>query len=319
MPQVSVVVPLYNKASYVLRTLESVAAQTLTDFEVIVVDDGSTDGGADIVATVSDSRFKLVRQANAGPGAARNHGLREASAPYVAFVDADDIWLPDFLRQARALLERHPAAAAVSCGWFEYPGGASHREWWKAHGIEEGLFAISADMSVERLFSMIGYMNPSTILAKSEAVRRWGGFYEDGCLYGEDTTLWLRVFLNEPFYFHLTPLVKLDVEASQLCRNYRGARPVEPFLLDPGILRSVCPQALLPLLERLLKLSACKTAAVLGFWGEWRGARQLVRSYVNPRDWRTPLFSVALLSSSPLVRPIGWLARSLGVERYRRS
>ena len=116
MPLVSIVMPLYNKAPYVLRSLESVGAQTVTDLEIIVVDDGSTDEGPDLVARSSDPKIRLVRQANAGPGAARNRGLMEAQAPYVAFLDADDCWLPQFLEQNLAFLESHPHAAAVSCG-----------------------------------------------------------------------------------------------------------------------------------------------------------------------------------------------------------
>lgn len=310
MPRVSIVIPLYNKAPYVLRTLESVAAQTTTDFEVIVVDDGSSDGSADLAAKFGDPRFKLLRQANAGPGAARNRGLREASAAHVAFIDADDVWLPKFLEENLALLQRYPAATAVSSGWIKYPNGASDADSWIARGVEEGLFVISEETTADRLFAMLAYMNPSTVLAKSEVIRRWGGFYEDRCLYGEDTTLWLKILLNEPVYFNLHALAKLDVEASELCRNYRGARPIEPFLLDPRILRSACPKTSLPLLERLLKIFACKTAAVLGFWGQWRQARELVDRFLSPRDWRTPLFLPAVVSSSPFITPIGWLARS---------
>jgi hypothetical protein len=122
-------------------------------------------------------------------------------------------------------------------------------------------------------------------------------------------TLWLKVLLNESWYFDFSPLVKLDFQASQLCRNYVQARPIEPFLLDPLILRNACPQALLPLLERLLKTSACKTAAVLGYWGKWRQARQLMTRFITLRDWRTRLFFLAVLSSTPIIIPIAWLAR----------
>ncbi|MFY9718201.1 MAG: glycosyltransferase [Candidatus Cybelea sp.] len=311
MPLVSVIVPLYNKAPYVLRALESVAAQAVEDFEVIVVDDGSTDGGGDIVAGIPDSRFRLIRQANAGPGAARNRGLREARAPYVAFLDADDRWLPNFLSENVSILERHPSAAAVSCGWYEHPGNAFPAKWWRDCHIAEGLVTISPATNADHLVGMIAYTNPSTMLARSESVRRWGGFYEAGCRYGEDATLYTRMFLNEPFYFHARQLATMDVQASELCRNYSSVRPVEPFLLDEGMLFDVCPPPLRAVLAQFLKVRACKTASVLGFWGEWRRANELARRFISPRDWQTPLFALAVLSSSPFVMPIGWAARSL--------
>ncbi len=315
MPRVSVVIPLYNKAPYILRTLESVAAQSMSDFEVIVVDDGSTDCGAAVVRSFADPRFRVISQANAGPGAARNRGLLQARARYVAFLDADDRWLPDFLQQNLELLKRHPQAAAVSCGWYEYPSNRPATKWWTACDIQDGLIAIGPDTSAQRVVALIAYMNPSTVLARTESVRRAGGFYEERCLYAEDALLWLRIFLNEPIYFYSQPLVKMDVEASELCRNYRRMRPIEPFLLDANLLLGACPTPLLPVLQQFLKIRACKTAAVLGFWGDWRQARQLVRRFVVTRDWQTPLFPVAVLSSSPLVKPIGWMARSLAVRR----
>jgi glycosyltransferase involved in cell wall biosynthesis len=311
MPLVSVIVPLYNKAPYVLRALESVAAQTVEDLEVIVVDDGSTDGGDEIASRFPDSRFRLIRQANAGPGAARNRGLREAGAPYVGFLDADDRWLPQFLAENVSILERHPTAAAVCCGWYEDPGGAFPPKWWRDCHTDEALVTLSPRTRVDDLVGMIAYTNPSTILGRTQSVARWGGFYEAGSRYGEDATLYLKMFLNEPFYFHPRQLAAMDVEASELCRNYRTVRPIEPFLLDESIVVDVCPPPLLPLLRQFLKARACKTASVLGYWGEWRRANELARRFIRARDWQTPLFALAVLSSSPLVMPIGWAARSL--------
>ena len=86
------------------RALESISAQTFEDFEVIVVDDGSTDNGAAIVADYPDSRFRLVSQANAGPGAARNAGVEQARGEFLAFLDADDEWFPNYLQESVSLL-----------------------------------------------------------------------------------------------------------------------------------------------------------------------------------------------------------------------
>lgn len=114
MVAVSVIIPLYNKQRYIQRALDSVFAQTYKDYEVLVVDDGSTDNGADIVQRCNDSGVRLIRQANAGPGAARNRGIRESSGPCIAFLDADDEWLPAFLEVSMNHLQTQPDCA--QCG-----------------------------------------------------------------------------------------------------------------------------------------------------------------------------------------------------------
>jgi len=115
-PTVSVVVPAYNAAWCIERTLRSVQAQTFTDLEVLVIDDGSTDDTADRVAATAqgDPRFRLIRQANGGVGAARNRGLAEARGRYVANLDSDDMWTPDFLTEAVASLERAGETATMA-------------------------------------------------------------------------------------------------------------------------------------------------------------------------------------------------------------
>ena len=99
MPFFSVVIPLYNKENYIKQTLESVLCQTFQDFEIVVVDDGSTDDGVEVVKSLSDDRIILYQQPNKGASSARNYGVQVSSSPWVALLDADDIWYKDHLFQ----------------------------------------------------------------------------------------------------------------------------------------------------------------------------------------------------------------------------
>jgi glycosyltransferase involved in cell wall biosynthesis len=111
--KVSVIIPLYNKEPYIGRTLDSVLAQTFTDYEIVVIDDGSTDGSAAVVRGYTDPRIRLIAQPNAGQGAARDRGMREAQGEHFVFLDADDEWHPACLARLIALITDFPQAGAV--------------------------------------------------------------------------------------------------------------------------------------------------------------------------------------------------------------
>jgi glycosyltransferase involved in cell wall biosynthesis len=138
-PRVSVIVPLYDKQRTVEAALGSITAQTREDFEIIVVDDGSRDSGPELVRAFPDSRVRLIRQQNSGPGAARNRGIAEARGKYLAFLDADDEWDPDFLERAVGYLGADPALAAVAFSWMDHPG----RTMRLPRGITAGLQKVS--------------------------------------------------------------------------------------------------------------------------------------------------------------------------------
>lgn len=115
-PLVSVVIAAYNARRYVRKTIESVLWQTVSDLELIFVDDGSADGTADLVAGIQDQRIRIIRRENGGPSAARNCGLRLArSRRFIALLDADDAWDPDKLQQQIAFLEAHRDCAVAGC------------------------------------------------------------------------------------------------------------------------------------------------------------------------------------------------------------
>jgi len=119
LPTFSVIIPLYQKRHRIEACLASVMAQTHPALEVLVVDDGSTDGGGELAQGMATGRLHYVRQVNQGASAARNHGLRLAKGSYVAFLDADDTWLDGHLEALALLASRHPAATIVGSGWSE--------------------------------------------------------------------------------------------------------------------------------------------------------------------------------------------------------
>jgi glycosyltransferase involved in cell wall biosynthesis len=119
-PLVSVIIPAYNAARTLETTVQSVYGQSLQDFEIVIVDDGSKDNTLEVAQRIaaSDSRIKVVAQSNSGAAAARNAGIKAAMGEYVAFLDADDLWLPQKLERQIALLNSEKDAAAVQTGAY---------------------------------------------------------------------------------------------------------------------------------------------------------------------------------------------------------
>lgn len=305
--RVSVVIPLYNKANYITRTLRSVAGQTFEDFETIIVDDGSTDGSGELAAGFPDRRFQVLHQANAGPGAARNRGIEEAHGEVIALLDADDAWMPEYLASS---LERFdepgPEVAAVTSGYIVQPEGISSESLWRKRGLKEGIQRITPDMPGRELAYMAAYMTQSTTVIRKTVCQRWGGYYcKNSCRYAEDTAFCLKVLLNEVVVFQPRVLAHLDFAASQLGRNFAGPRPVEPFLLDPEDVERTCPPELLPLLRRYYARCACRTATVLGAWGETAAARSLVRQYVRVNNTHPAFLLMALFACTPAAGMFG--------------
>jgi glycosyltransferase involved in cell wall biosynthesis len=309
--RVSVIVPLYNKARYVQRCLDSILQQTFADFEVIVIDDGSTDEGPRIVETYPDPRIRLLRQENGGPGAARNRACGEALGDLIAPLDADDAWDPVYLAESVRLMD-HFGQEVVLLTWamMELPSGFSTAVRWKKIGIPDGRFLAVHDSQAELVAAMLSNMLPSSTVIRRPIFEEMGGFYEkDRCLFGEDAYLWLKILLRFEVAFAARPLSLHYLDASELSMNVKGVRPVEPFLTDTAELYRTCPDCQRELLRRILALRACKTASVYGYFGQNQRARDLMKSFVTASDWRLSWFFPALLGCTPAAKWLGALAR----------
>jgi glycosyltransferase involved in cell wall biosynthesis len=118
MPRISAIIPVYNGEKTIRETIESVLNQTFSDFEVIVIDDGSTDSTLEIISSLKDSRIKVFTYPNSGQPESRNRGLSHASGEYISFLDADDLWTPDKLEAQYKALQDNPKAA-VAYSWTD--------------------------------------------------------------------------------------------------------------------------------------------------------------------------------------------------------
>jgi len=157
-------------------------------------------------------------------------------------------------------------------------------------------------------------------VARTELVRRWGGFYEEHCTYGEDSFLWLKFLLCERVAISMRETMAIHREASDL--NFPGqkkVRPVEPFLEHPEQLIEICPPDRLPLLRNFLALRAFKTACLLGYYGQWRRAAELRGRFRQPGDSRIPWYFSSWICSTPIGAGLGAAWRSLNAFRGRGS
>jgi len=187
----SVVVPLYNKVGQVTATLGSVLSQTLPPREVIVIDNGSTDGSVEAVEAIADPRLRLLREERRGPGPARNRGIAEASGEWIAFIDADDLWAPNHLEVLDRLIARHTDCALVGSGFrratLPVTAPSADPAAAAAPSREIDFFA---GKNCDRVWT-------SAVAARRGAVIAAGGFADFPA--GEDTDLWIHLALAGPF------------------------------------------------------------------------------------------------------------------------
>ena len=196
MVAVSVIIPAFNSAQQLPEALESVFNQTFQDFEIIVVDDGSTDSTRELLEGYKN-RITYHYQENAGPSNARNTGIHAANGRYLAFLDADDHWLPAKLELQIELIESDPRLGLVFSD-AEYFGGEKNMvgSYWKQRGCYEQMIAESR--LIQNAFSTLMKINPimpSTALLKRECFEKAGGF-DESLRFVEDKDMWLRISVD---------------------------------------------------------------------------------------------------------------------------
>ena len=213
---ISVVIPLYNKQNAIAATLQSVLAQTYTNYEIIVVDDGSTDGSAEVAeATLLASRlsplaFRLIRKSNGGVSSARNRGIQEAKYDYIALLDGDDLWDEHYLEEQVKLIEDFPEAKmwGVNYAFVKYGITTKYNQ-----GLVEGFRGY-----VKKYFET----KHGDLYCSSSVVIRKDAFEITGCFderiaYSEDLDMWYRIILHYPVVFYDKVLAFYNQDAENRC------------------------------------------------------------------------------------------------------
>lgn len=229
---ISVVIPLYNKKECVAHTLECVLNQTYQEFEVVVVDDGSTDGSAEVVEGFADERIRLIRQENGGVSAARNRGIKEARSEYVAFLDADDEWKPEHLQTLVGLVEKYPQCGAYSTN-YEFKQGDKVKQTILNKIPFEG-----DDGVLTNYFEVASCSHPpvwtSAVCIKKSLLNEIGGF-PVGIKSGEDLLTWALIAIKTGIAFSRIPTSAFclgDDERAQPRRRHVEEDPVGDILTD---------------------------------------------------------------------------------------
>ena len=222
----SVIIPLYNKAPYARKALESVCAQTCRDYELIVINDGSTDNSAivadEYLKATDGIDYKIINQPNAGVSAARNNGVAASHGDYLAFLDADDWWEPTYLERMAQLIMDYPDAGLYACNYVYYKPGKTH----VALNIPTGY--INYPKAYYESNAMPVWTGAAMIPRK--VFNEMGGF-PLGIKLGEDFLLWSKIALQYPVAFLNEALAWYNNDVPATLRATRNLHAPEHHML----------------------------------------------------------------------------------------
>jgi glycosyltransferase involved in cell wall biosynthesis len=314
-PAVSIVIPLYNMEHYIGRALNSILAQTIQDFEVIVVDDGSTDQGSKVVRGFSDHRIHLIQQPNQGVSAARNRGINESQSDLIAFLDADDEWLPGFIETILRLKAKFPDAGLYGTGYqVHYPGSIVHKIYAKNKGdrLLSSYFKAVIDFSES---GNISYpFNSSSFAAWKDALNSVGG-YPLNLKVNEDVVVWGKIALK--YHVAYSPTICSTIHRFTSKRLYGTAEYlVSPF---PDYISTISSDELLKRddvddLRKFCELCILSTASFNIFHGHGARARSELSSVKSP-CYRRKKCEILILSYVPLYM-INFIYRNMRIFSY---
>jgi glycosyltransferase involved in cell wall biosynthesis len=241
---------MYNKEQYIQRTLNSVQRQVVTDYEVLIVDDGSTDGSAAAVEPfLNDRRFRLIRQQNTGEGGARNRGLREAAGSITAFIDADDEWLPSHIQSILNLAALFPTAGFYATGY---------------RSIYRNNFSVSRTINRRSpcliqdyyRFAASGHSVHISSVAMKRCAATSGVFFSENERIGADLEFYLRLSLKTTLAYdpRISSIYRCDIQGSVMSETvWSRDMPLTGQYLANSLAENQIPRSLIPSAQMYLR------------------------------------------------------------------
>lgn len=233
MPLVSVIIPVFNGEKTIQETIESVLSQTITDFELLVINDGSQDRTVEIVECISDSRIKVFSYPNAGQSMSRNRGIEIAKGDYISFIDADDLWTPDKLETQLNALQGNPKAG-VAYSWTDWIDESSQLLGKGSYNTEQG------EVFTKILLNDF-VANGSNVLIRRDALTEVGGF-DPSVTPAEDWDLWLRLAARYEFVAVRSPQILYRISPNSASFNVWKMEASSLQVIDKAF--AVAPQSL---------------------------------------------------------------------------
>jgi Glycosyl transferase family 2 len=225
----SVVIPLFNKAPFVESAVRSVLDQTYTDLEVIVVDDGSNDGGGDLVKAINDPRLRVVTQPNAGVSQARNNGIALANGEWVAFLDADDWHHPTYLETLVYAQNMHPAADVAASTYLTLPH--TDQNWPPSWQVVDSAPPVELIVDLPTRWIQAPTLYTSSVAVRTSLLKQMQPCFAPGESYGEDVELWFRLAECSAIALVQAPLVAYRVSVGGSLSAGNSPLKIPPFML----------------------------------------------------------------------------------------
>ncbi len=263
MPTFSIVIPVFNKEKFVAKTVESVLNQTFSDYEIIVINDGSTDASENIIQQFNDNRIRYFSKKNEGVAVARNFGIEKASADFICFLDADDYWFPRFLETMNQYIQKLPEQKVFAC----------------AIEIETKKKSFAATYSIDKKsdYEIVNFFEASqkecvlwtSSVAIHKSVFEKVGHFDTKIKHGEDTELWIRIGLEYPIVFINKVLARYVFDVDSISRKWNYF--FEAYTFDKYALQEKNN----PKLKQYLDLNRFSAVIKCHLNGDWKTANAI--------------------------------------------